>query len=124
MERLFNELTYEEEVTARLYSEGYEKKEIAELKCRAVPTINNQLQSAFNKMHVRNGRELAKLIHERLSGVKITFDLSQSKRAFLGFFLFGVFSLTFIQDGDAMRRGRRARVEQRTRRYGGKDSVI
>lgn len=44
MERVLTELTPECEITARMYAQGYEKKEIADLKCRAVSTINNQLQ--------------------------------------------------------------------------------
>ena len=47
MERVLTELTPECEITARMYAQGYEKKEIADLKCRAVSTINNQLQKAF-----------------------------------------------------------------------------
>ena len=59
MKRVFNELTPECEITARMYAQGYEKKEIANLKCRAVSTINNQLQRAFEILNVRNGNELA-----------------------------------------------------------------
>lgn len=47
MDRVFTELTPECEITARMYAQGYEKKEIANLKCRAVSTVNNQLQKAF-----------------------------------------------------------------------------
>lgn len=47
MERVFTELTPECEITARMYAQGYEKKEIANFKCRAVSTINNQLQKAL-----------------------------------------------------------------------------
>ena len=38
MERVFTELTPECEITARMYAQGYEKKEIANFKCRAVST--------------------------------------------------------------------------------------
>ena len=55
-----------------MYAQGYEKKEIADLKCRAVSTINNQLQKAFEILHVRNGRELATMLYERLAGMKFT----------------------------------------------------
>ena len=64
MERVFTELTPECEITARMYAQGYEKKEIANFKCRAVSTINNQLQKAFEILHVRNGRELATMLYE------------------------------------------------------------
>lgn len=60
------ELPRECEITARLYAKGYEKKEIASLKCRAISTINNQLQTAFEILGVRNGRELATLLYERM----------------------------------------------------------
>lgn len=65
MERVFMELTPECEVTARMYAEGYEIKEIAAIKCRAISTINNQVQRAFKILNVRNGRELATLFHKR-----------------------------------------------------------
>ena len=64
MDRVFTELTPECEITARMYAQGYEKKEIANLKCRAVSTINNQLQRAFDVLQVRNGRELATMLYE------------------------------------------------------------
>lgn len=70
MDRVFTELTPECEITARMYAQGYEKKEIANLKCRAVSTINNQLQRAFDVLQVRNGRELATMLYERIAGVK------------------------------------------------------
>ena len=76
MERVFTELTPECEITARMYAQGYEKKEIANFKCRAVSTINNQLQKAFEILHVRNGRELATMLYERIAGVRLTMDFS------------------------------------------------
>ena len=76
MDRVFTELTPECEITARMYAQGYEKKEIANLKCRAVSTINNQLQRAFDVLQVRNGRELATMLYERIAGVKFTMDFS------------------------------------------------
>ena len=82
MERVFTELTPECEVTARMYAQGYEKKEIANIKCRAVSTINNQLQKAFDILHVRNGRELATMLYERIAGVKLTMDFSPTVRIF------------------------------------------
>ena len=63
--RLFAELTPECEVTARMYASGLEKKEIAVKKCRAVSTICNQLQRAFEILGVRNGRELANVVNQR-----------------------------------------------------------
>ena len=100
MKRVFNELTPECEITARMYAQGYEKKEIADLKCRAVSTINNQLQKAFEILHVRNGRELATMLYERIAGVKLTMD----------FCLLCVFSLSLYHEQGEMRRGRETRV--------------
>ena len=65
MERVFTELTPECEITARMYAQGYEKREIAILKCRAVGTINNKCQKAFELLLVRIGRELETLLNER-----------------------------------------------------------
>ena len=69
--RVFIELTPECDYTTQLYAMGYEKKEIAEMKNRAVSTINNQLQSSFPILKVRNGRELAIKLAERLTGQEI-----------------------------------------------------
>ena len=85
MERVLTELTLECEITARMYAQGYEKKEIADLKCRAVSTINNQLQKAFEVLQLRNGRELATLVFERILGISLTmcvffFALSRTRR--------------------------------------------
>ena len=66
MERILTELTLECEKTAVLYLKGSEKKEIAEMKCRAISTINNQTQTAMSVLNVRNGRELASLYYERI----------------------------------------------------------
>ncbi len=63
--RIFTELTPECEITARMYAEGYEIKEIAAMKCRAISTINNQIQKAFRALNVRNGRELATMFHRK-----------------------------------------------------------
>lgn len=76
MNRILTELTPECEITARMYAQGYEKKEIAEIKCRAVSTIGNQIQTAMRILHVRNGRELATMLYERIAGIKFTMDFS------------------------------------------------
>lgn len=78
---VFIELTPECDITAQMYAAGYEKKEIAGLKKRAVSTINNQLQTAFLILGVRNGRELALKLAERLSGIRLTFDFSLVARS-------------------------------------------
>lgn len=81
MKRILTELTQECEYTAQMYALGYEKKEIASIKCRALSTINNQLQEAFRILHVRNGRELARKLYERMSGISFTMDFSPAIRA-------------------------------------------
>lgn len=81
MERVLTELTPECEYTAQMYAAGYEKKEIASMKCRALSTISNQLQEAFRILNVRNGRELAKKLYERMAGVSFTMDFSSAGRA-------------------------------------------
>lgn len=68
--RLFAELTPECEVTARMYASGLEKKEIAKIKCRAVSTICNQIQRAFEVLGIRNGRELANVVNQRERSVQ------------------------------------------------------
>lgn len=121
MDRVFNELTPECEVTARMYAQGYEKKEIATMKCRAVSTINNQLQKAFEILHVRNGRELATMLYERITGMKFTMDFSPAIRVSLACCLLCVFSLSLYHEHSDMRRSRRTRVETIERiggRYG------
>ena len=118
--RVLPELTPECEITARLYAQGMEKKEIADLKCRAISTVANQLQKAFEVLKVRNGRELATLLHERLTGLHLTMNFDKKTRTLVTCCLLGIFSLSFIEDFDVIRRSRRVeRIEEiriRTRR--------
>lgn len=79
--KIFTELTPECDITAQMYASGLEKKEIALIKCKAVSTINNQLQTAFSILNVKNGRELAIKLCERLSGIRFTLDFSPAVRA-------------------------------------------
>lgn len=78
---VFTELTPECDITAQMYAAGYEKKEIAKIKCRAVSTISNQLQTAFEILGVRNGRELAIKLAERVSGIRVTLDFTPAMRS-------------------------------------------
>ena len=78
---VFTELTPECDLTAQMYASGYEKKESASLKHRAVSTINNQLQTAFLILGVRNGRELALKLAERISGIRLTLDFSPATKS-------------------------------------------
>lgn len=116
MDRVFTELTPECEITARMYAQGYEKKEIAALKCRAISTINNQIQTAFAELNVRNGRELMRKLAERISGMKFTFDFSPVTRSAIAFSLLCIFSLSLYHDNGDMKRLRRSRMEYRIRR--------
>ena len=111
MNRVFTELTPECEITAQMYAQGYEKKEIANLKCRAVSTINNQLQKAFEILHVRNGRELATMLYERIAGVRLTMDFSPIVRVSVACCLLCIFSLSLYHEQGDMRRLRRFRIE-------------
>lgn len=79
--KIFTELTPECDITAQMYASGLEKKEIAVIKCKAVSTINNQLQTAFSILNVKNGRELAIKLCERLSGIRFTLDFSPAVRS-------------------------------------------
>lgn len=79
--KVFTELTPECDITAQMYAAGYEKKEIAALKHRALSTINNQLQTAFAILGIRNGRELALKLAERVSGIRLTLDFSPAMRS-------------------------------------------
>lgn len=118
MKRVFTELTPECEITARMYAQGYEKKEIANLKCRALSTISNQIQTAMGILHVRNGRELATMLYERMTGLKFTMDFSPIVRSVVACCLLCIFSLSFYHEQSDMRRARRTRVEttERVRR--------
>ena len=112
MNRIFTELTPECEITARMYAQGYEKKEIASMKCRAFSTISNQIQTAMEILHVRNGRELATMFYERISGMKFTMDFSPMFRSVVACCLLCIFFLSLYHEQGDMRRGRRTRVER------------
>lgn len=64
---VFVEANREEDITGQMFSEGYEIKEIADLKSRAISTINNQIASLFKKTGVRNGRQLATICANRVA---------------------------------------------------------
>lgn len=112
MRRVFTELTPECEITVRMYAQGYEKKEIANLKCRAVSTINNQLQKAFEVLNVKNGRELATMLYERVTGMKLMMNFSPITRSVVACCLLCVFSLSLYHEQGEMRRERKSRIER------------
>lgn len=113
MERVLTELTPECEITAQMYISGMEKEVIAEVKCRAFSTINNQLQKAFKALNVKNGRELCKKFYERVSGVEFTFDFPPAMRVAVTCFLLCLFFVDMHLEQQDMRRMRRtAKTEQ------------
>lgn len=124
MERILKELTPECEITARLYAQGLEKKEIADIKCRAVSTVNNQLQRAFEVLKIRNGRELATMIYERITGLKFTMDFSPTMRAVVACCLLCVVSFSLFHDlGDMRKSKTKIEIKNGTKsREGGADS--
>ncbi|MFR0677262.1 DNA-binding response regulator [Dysgonomonas mossii] len=71
MERVFTELTPEVDYTAQLYGVGKEKQEVADMKFRALATINNQIMTAFEILGIRNRSELTLKLAERISGKQI-----------------------------------------------------
>lgn len=81
MERVFTELPTECDYTAQMFATGLEKKEIAFIKCKAISTISNQLQKAFEVLNVRNGRELSIKFAERISGMKLTMGISPAVKS-------------------------------------------
>jgi hypothetical protein len=111
MQRILTELTPECELTTQMYISGLEKEEIAEIKCRASSTINNQLQKAFQILRVKNGRELCRKFYERLSGIEFSFDFSPVVRAYAAWVFIGIFSFSLLHEQGDIRRGRRTRIE-------------
>ncbi len=92
--KVFTELTPECDLTAQMYASGYEKKEIASLKHRAVSTINNQLQTAFfPNFGCSKWRELALKLAERISGIRLTLDFSPTMRSVVACVLLIIFCL-------------------------------
>ena len=111
MKRVLTELTPECEITAQMFISGMGKEEIAEAKCRAFSTINNQLQKAFQILDVKNGRQLCKKFYERLSGIEYTFDFSPAMRSAFACLLLCVFGLSLYHEQSDMKRVKRIRIE-------------
>lgn len=110
--KVFTELTTECDATAQLYANGYEKKEIASLKCRAIATINAQLQTAFKILNVKNGRELTMLMWKRIMEARFSISYDAKTRSLISACLLCAFLITFHHDFRTdMRRGRNVRLE-------------
>lgn len=117
--RVFHELTTECDITTQLYAYGYEKKEIAEMKFRASSTINNQLQTSFIILGVRNGRELARKFYSRLSSLGVSVDYKPQVKSFISCcLLFLVITSMFNQI--EYQRPARTRTNNSVRAYGRK----
>lgn len=69
-------------------------------------------KKAFDILHVRNGRELATMLYERIAGVKLTMDFSPTVRMSVAYSLLCIFSLSLYHEQSEMRRGRELRVER------------
>ena len=119
MQRVLTELTPECELTTQMYISGLEKEEIAEIKCRASSTINNQLQKSFQLLSImqsiKNGRQLCRRFYERISGIEFTFDFSPVVRASTAWIFIGIFSFSLFHEQGDMRRSRRTTVETSVR---------
>lgn len=88
------------------------------MKCRALSTICNQIQTALAVLKLRNGRELATMLYERMAGMKLTMDYTPVGRGVVSLCLLCVFSISLMHEHGEMRRGHRTRIESvvRTRR--------
>ena len=112
--KVFNELTPECDTTAQLYAHGYEKKEIANMKCRAMATINAQLQTAFRMLNEKNGRELTMLMWRRIMESHFTMGYDARTRSIIAACLLCVFTITFHKSFlTDMRKGKDLRIEYR-----------
>lgn len=107
---VFEELNKEVDKTAQLFARGYEYKEICSIKCRAYGTILNQINTAFNLLKIRNGRELSIKYSERVTGKSIL-DLSDRGRSILSIILLCVFLIGMTENN----KFRRRRVEEEVR---------
>ena len=77
-----------------------------------ISTINNQLQKAFEVLNVKNGRELATMLYERVTGMKLTMNFSPITRSVVACCLLCVFSLSLYHEQGEMRRERKSRIER------------
>lgn len=107
--RVFTELTPECDYTTQLFAMGYEQKEIAEIKCRSIATINNQIAKGKEVLNYKNGRELALRYAEKLTGKSIFSITEKAKRA-ISVFLLTIFFLGSFDTHQEFRRIRRTRV--------------
>ena len=108
--RVFTELTPECDYTTQLFAMGYEQKEIAEMKCRSIATINNQIAKGKEILNYKNGRDLALKYAEKLTGASI-FSITEKARKAISVFLLTIFFIGGLADHqDNFRRAQRTRV--------------
>ena len=97
---------------------GMRKRKLPILNAGRSAQLIISYKKAFKILHVRNGRELATMLHERISGIKFTMDFSPIMRSAVACCLLCVFSLSIYHEQSDMRRSRRVRIEimERVRR--------
>lgn len=109
LSHVFEELNKEVDKTAQLFARGYEYKEICSIKCRAYSTILNQINTAYKRLRVRNGRELSMKYAERITGKSIL-NLSERARRVLSVLLLCIFFIGLSDSTNQFRRARRVRI--------------
>lgn len=71
-QRIFDELSEQEDQVAQMIGSGLEAKEVAEARYKSVATIRNQMQSIYEKLGVRNRSELSIKMMERIYHISLT----------------------------------------------------
>ena len=77
--RIFIELSEQEDRVAQMIGSGLEAKEVADIRCKAVATIRNQMQSIYEKLGVKNRSELSIKMMERMFKVSLTTNNSNNQ---------------------------------------------
>jgi len=134
-ERVFIELSIEEDKTAQLLSTGKLLKEISSIKDRAMGTLNAQRDAIYRKLEINNVSELTWKYAKRRYESKLPLESDYIKTAlanyeerkkrernqrFLSIALLCLFSTTLLTNMDMRRNNQvrlrsRARVEMRAR---------
>ena len=134
-ERVFIELSIEEDKTAQLLSTGKLLKEISSIKDRAMGTLNAQRDAIYRKLEINNVSELTWKYAKRRYESKLPLESEyiktalsnyderkkrEKKQSFLSIALLFLFSTTLLTNMDMRRNNQvrlrsRARVEMRAR---------
>ena len=78
--RIFTEVWLEADISGQLYATGKEKQEVAQEKCRALPTVVAQITELFSKLGIKNRSELTMEYARRLNSMGITLDYKPQVR--------------------------------------------